>query len=185
MNSAVRDVKRYAAFAAFVATVFGANWALNRYGIIDIGFGQSAPAGVLFAGLAFTARDLLHEAGGRAWVLVAIVVGAGLSFGLEDAQRIALASGVAFGVSELADMAVFTPLRRTNWLLAVGASNVVGFTLDSILFLWLAFGSLAFIEGQLLGKFYMTAAAIAVLWLWRHRDLLERQGERLPPLGPR
>jgi hypothetical protein len=31
--------------AAFVATIIGANWALNRYGIVPIGFGLYAPAG--------------------------------------------------------------------------------------------------------------------------------------------
>ena len=36
---------------AYIATIFGANWALEHYGIVGIGFGLSAPAGVLFADL--------------------------------------------------------------------------------------------------------------------------------------
>jgi uncharacterized PurR-regulated membrane protein YhhQ (DUF165 family) len=154
-------------FIAFVATVVCANWALRTYGFVPVGFGLMAPAGVYFAGLAFTLRDLLHEAGGRRWVIAAIVVGAMLSFGIEDAQRIAIPSGIAFGLSELADLLVYSPLRQRNWLGAVLASNTVGLFIDSALFLWIAFGSLAFIEGQLLGKAYMTLLAIAVLWMGR------------------
>ncbi len=151
----------------FIGTVFGANWALKTYGFVPVGFGLSAPAGVYFAGLAFTLRDLLHEAAGRRAVMLAIVVGALLSAGIEDGQQIALASGVAFLLSETADLMVYTPLRERHWITAVLASNTVGLVIDSALFLWIAFGSLDFIEGQLLGKAYMTVLAIAVLWMGR------------------
>ena len=163
----VKALGRVALFLAFVGTVWGANWALTTYGIVNIGFGLEAPAGVFFAGLAFSFRDLLHESSGRVWVLVAVVAGAALSALLEDTQRIAMASGTAFLVSEMADFAVYTPLRERGWLKAVAASNVVGFTADSLLFLWLAFGSLSFIEGQLVGKGYMTALAVVAMWTWR------------------
>ena len=156
-------------FIAFVATVWGANWSLAEYGIVSIGFGLTAPAGVFFAGIAFTLRDTLHELGNKWWVVGAILLGAGLSFLLEDAQKFAMASGIAFMVSEMADLAVYTPLRKRGWLKAVAASNVVGFTVDSMLFLYLAFGSLAFLEGQLVGKGYMTVGAIALLWMIRRR----------------
>lgn len=162
-------MKVFSLFMAFVATVWGANWTLAQWGIVNIGFGMTAPAGVFFAGLAFTLRDLLHRLGNKRWVIGAILLGAGLSFLLEDAQQFAIASGVAFLVSEFADLLVYTPLRKRGWLTAVGASNVVGFTVDSVLFLWLAFGSLAYLEGQLVGKGYMTIGAIALLWLIRHR----------------
>ena len=55
---------KYILTAAFAGTVIGANWALAEFGIINIGFGLAAPAGVLFAGLAFGLRDALHETGG-------------------------------------------------------------------------------------------------------------------------
>lgn len=164
-----------ALFAAFVATVFGANWALDTYGIIDIGFGLTAPAGVLFAGLAFGLRDALHERGGRVLVLAAIVVGAALSLLIEDAVTIpgghvaiAVASGAAFLLSELADLAVYEPLRNRQWVAAVAASNVVGAVVDSALFLWLAFGSLNHMTGQVVGKSYMIALALPIVW-WSRR----------------
>ena len=154
--------------AGFIATVAGANWALATFGIVPIGFGLSAPSGVYFAGLAFTLRDLLHERGGRFWVLSAIILGAALSTLLEDAQRFALASGTAFFLSELADWIIYTPLRRKRWILAIIGSNIVGLIIDSVLFLWLAFGSLEFIEGQIAGKTYMTIGAVVIIWITRY-----------------
>jgi uncharacterized PurR-regulated membrane protein YhhQ (DUF165 family) len=173
------------AFAGFVGTVYAANWALGRYGIVPIGFGLMAPAGVYFAGLAFGLRDTLHELGGRLWVLAAIAVGAILSLVIEDAVRIpggylpiALASGIAFAVSELADLAVYEPLRRRQWTAAVVASNVVGAVVDSLLFLVLAFGSTAHMLGQVVGKSYMIAVAIPLVW-WARRQVTRRRRLRV------
>jgi uncharacterized PurR-regulated membrane protein YhhQ (DUF165 family) len=75
-----------------------------------------------------------------------------------------IASGVAFLTSELADFAVYTPLRERHWLGAVTLSNTVGLTIDSALFLFLAFGSLDFLAGQIVGKAWMTALAVLLLW---------------------
>jgi uncharacterized PurR-regulated membrane protein YhhQ (DUF165 family) len=83
--------------------------------------------------------------------------------------KFALASGIAFLISELLDFAVYTPLRRRNWIGAVVASNVVGLVADSILFLLLAFGSLQYLPGQIVGKAWMTVLAAGVLWLLRRR----------------
>lgn len=149
----------------YVATIVGANWAISTFGLVPVGFGLMAPAGVYFAGLAFTLRDLTQDALGRRWTIGAIVVGAGLSAFVSP--QFALASGAAFLLSETADMLVYSPLRRRHWLRAVALSNVAGFVIDSVLFLWLAFGSVAFLPGQLVGKATMTALAVACLWVWR------------------
>lgn len=169
-------VIRRALFAAFVATVIGANWALNRYGIVPVGFGLSAPAGVYFAGLAFGLRDALHERAGRWWVLHAIATGAAVSYLIEDGATIpgghvaiAVASAVAFGLSELADLAVYEPLRSRSWPAAVVASNVVGAVVDSALFLWLAFGSLDHLTGQVWGKTLMVLPALVAVGALRQR----------------
>lgn len=154
-------------FVAFISTVFLANWAIETFGFVSVGFGLTAPAGVYFAGLAFTLRDVTHDTLGRGWVLVAILVGALLS-SLVSTQ-FALASGAAFLLSELFDFAIYAPLRDRHWIGAVVASNIVGFVADSVLFLWLAFGSLQFLQGQIVGKAWMTLLAIPVLLLWRHR----------------
>ncbi len=149
----------------YILTIFAANLAITALGIVPVGFGLMAPAGVYFAGLAFSLRDALQETLGRRWVIAAILIGALVSAGLS--AQLALASGLAFLVSELADFIVYTPLRQRNWLGAVTASNIVGAIVDSALFLWLAFGSLEFLAGQIVGKLWMTALAVGLILAWR------------------
>ena len=159
-----------ARFIAFVATVWGANAAVVWWGVVPVGFGWSAPAGVWLAGLAFTARDALQEGRqGPAWVGAGILLGAGLSGWLSG--PLAVASGVAFGLSEALDWAVYTPLRTRGRPVALAASNLVGSAVDSAVFLWLAFGSLAWWPGQMLGKMQATAA---VLFIWACWDRWRR-----------
>jgi hypothetical protein len=61
-------------------------------------------------------------------------------------------------------------MRRDKFVLAVFLSGTVGITVDSIVFLGLAFGSLEFLAGQILGKFWATLAGAAVIWLIRRRE---------------
>jgi uncharacterized PurR-regulated membrane protein YhhQ (DUF165 family) len=157
------------AAAAYIGTIFAANWAINRYGPVSVGFGLMAPAGVYFAGLAFSLRDVTQNTLGRGAVVVAILLGAIASAFVNT--HFAFASATAFLVSEVADFAVYTPLQDRGWLKAVVASNVVGFFFDSVLFLWLAFHSFAFLRGQLVGKAWMTAAFVLVLLPFRRSVL--------------
>ena len=151
--------------AGYIGAIFAANAAIDAWGIVPVGFGLSAPAGVYFAGLAFTFRDLIHRYGNRELALIAIVIGAGLSALVSP--ELALASGLAFFVSELFDLVVYERLRRRGWTLAVVVSNAVGLVVDSALFLWLAFGSLEFLTGQIVGKAWMTVLAVLVIALVR------------------
>lgn len=160
--------------AAFVATVWLANWLLARYGIVSIGLGLYAPAGVFAVGIALTLRDIVHRTLGRVAVFVCIGVGCLFAYLIEAGGTIpggmvpiAVASAAAFLFSETADLAVYTPLENRSFLGAVAASNVVGAIVDSALFLWLAFGSLEFMQGQVVGKLYMTALAIPLLFASR------------------
>jgi uncharacterized PurR-regulated membrane protein YhhQ (DUF165 family) len=150
------------ALAGFIGTILLANWLVTHVGLIDIGFGLVAPAGVLVVGVAFTLRDIVHRAFGPVAVIVAIVVGAVLSVVISPA--FALASGAAFLFSELADLSVYTPLMRRSWLGAVALSNTVGLVVDSVLFLWLSPLPVAgLLAGQVVGKAYMTIAAVALI----------------------
>ncbi|MBU4213584.1 MAG: VUT family protein [Actinobacteria bacterium] len=98
----------------------------------------------------------------------------------------AVASATAFLFSEFADIAVYTPLRRRRWLTAVVASNTVGLVVDSLLFLWLAFGSLTYLSGQVVGKAWMTALAVALMavarriWKPSEQRLRSQQQECAP-----
>lgn len=151
----------YVSFLGYISTIFLANWAIARFGFVSVGFGLLAPAGVYFVGLAFTLRDTTQRFLGNKMAIIAIVIGAGLSYFVSP--DFALASGVAFLVSEFADYAIYTPLSKKNWLASVALSNTVGTIVDSALFLYLAFGSLDFITGQIVGKLWMTVLAIIVL----------------------
>jgi hypothetical protein len=53
---------------------------------------------------------------------------------------------------------------------AVISSSVVGLVVDSIVFLWLAFGSLEFLIGQIIGKLWMVLLAIPFVMYMRRRD---------------
>ena len=103
---------------------------------------------------------------GRLSALAAMFLGAALSYIV--APNLAFASGAAFLLSETADFAVYTPIIRRGYMsLAILASGTVGVVVDTVLFLFLAFGSLAFWEGQVIGKMEITVAAAALVWLFR------------------
>lgn len=165
----------WVAAALFVGTVWAANYAVTHWSFTSVGFGLTAPAGVWFAGLAFTLRDVVHRTLGRFVVIGAILLGAGLSLLIEaDASipgghvSIAVGSAIAFLISEMADLSVYEPLRERGWLPAIVASNVVGFVLDSIIFVTLVFAwNSELIKGQIVGKAWMTLAALPVIYLLR------------------
>lgn len=162
-------------FLAFIATIPAANWLIGNVGtecipngpcLIPVGFGLHAPSGVLMIGAALVLRDAVQEAGGTKAALLAIAAGSALAW-LVAPPAIVLASVAAFMLAEIADMAVYTPLRKRRLGLAILASGIAGSFIDSAVFLWLAFGSLDFIAGQVLGKLWMTIAAASVILVMR------------------
>ena len=142
-----------AALAGYVAAIVLANWLTSRFGLVPVLPGLLVTAGTYAAGAAFGLRDLVQQAGGRRLVLAAIAVGAALSWVLST-PALAVASAAAFSAAEVADMAVYTPLRERGWRRAVLASNTVGAVVDTFLFLSLAGFPLtvASVGGQLVGK---------------------------------
>lgn len=121
--------------SVFVGVILAANALTATHGVVTIA-GLTATAGTWIAGLGFVFRDWLQEVGGRRWVASAILVGAVVSATISPA--IAFASGAAFLVSELADWAVYSPLRERRPLAAALVSNTVGAALDTVVFLALA-----------------------------------------------
>lgn len=134
---------------------------------VNVGFGLWGPVPAVFAlvGLAMVARDFVNESWGRPVVAALIVVGAGIS-ALLAAPAIALASVVAFVVAESLDFGVFVAVRdRLGLVYGVAISGVVGSIADSLIFLTIAFGSLAFFTQQVTGKLIATFAAVTVIAL--------------------
>jgi hypothetical protein len=182
---AQRRIEGFALLAAFALTVPLANWMIGNVGtlcppdspcLIPVAPGLLAPSGVIVAGLAFVLRDLVQRRLGLVWTIAAIACGAMLSM-LVAPPALVFASVVAFLVSELADLGVYTPLQRRGLVLAVVASSMVGLVVDTLIFLQLAFGSTELMWGQIVGKGWMVLAAIPFIYWLRSRD--ERQERQL------
>jgi uncharacterized PurR-regulated membrane protein YhhQ (DUF165 family) len=154
------SAKALAAGAAFIGCILAANYVTTEYGMVPVGFGLIATAGTYFAGATFVLRDAVQDTAGRRWVVALILAGAALSF-LISAPFIALASAVAFLLSESVDFAIYQPLRRRGYVRAALASNVVGSLVDTVAFLAIAgFPIWQALPGQMVGKFAMTALVV-------------------------
>lgn len=187
-------IEGVAFLAAYICCIPAANWMIQHLGtvcppggpcLIPVApGGLMAPSGVLMAGLALVLRDLVQRRLGVAPALAAIAAGAAVSAALAPPSLVA-ASTVAFLLSELADFAVYTPLQRRGLVRAVLVSSMVGLVADSLLFLWLAFGSLDFLAGQIVGKALMVLLTLpAIRWL-RDRDRrLESKSDRRERSSP-
>ncbi|MGW4127993.1 VUT family protein [Amycolatopsis japonica] len=148
---------------AFIGSIFLANYLTDNYGLVAAGFGLAVPAGTYAAGLALGLRDALQDLVGAWWVVGLVVAGAAATWAVSPV--LAVASATAFLVSELVDLAVYTPLRkRGQGLAAIGLSNTVGAAVDTLIFLSLAGIPLTAenIGGQLLVKaVFVTAPFLA------------------------
>jgi len=162
-------------FIAFLACVPLANWMIHNIGtvcvpngpcLLPVAPGLMAPSGVLTIGVALVLRDVVQRCLGKQWSLVAIVIGTALS-ALIAPPALVLASAAAFLLSELADFAVYTPLQQRRLVLAVVASSLVGLVVDSVVFLHLAFGSLDYLAGQVVGKAWAVLVSIPFIRLLR------------------
>jgi|SRR5947209_1497166 len=159
--------KRLALLAlGYVGLAVLANWLASRY-TWSVGFGYVAPGGVYAIGAILVLRDWINQLAPRL-SLGLIPVASAASYligevaGWSSLQKIALASVAAFAVSEIVEWAVFTPVRKKSLTLGVALSGSVGIALDSYVFLTLAFGSLAFFNGQMIGKAEALALGVAM-----------------------
>lgn len=166
----------------YVVVLAGANLLTSTLGVVPAGFGLTVTAGTYTAGLALAVRDTLHDLAGTRIVLLALAVAATVSVITAD-PRIVVASTLAAIVSELADLAVYTPLRHRHLPLAIAASGLVGALVDSVGFLALAGFPLTTqaIAGQLLVKVvWVTGAYLLVLEGVRRVVPRQRQQPRHP-----
>ncbi|HEX9072900.1 MAG TPA: VUT family protein [Pseudolabrys sp.] len=181
-NEKRKNVEGSIFLVLFCLTIPAANWMIGHVGtvcvpngpcLVPVAPGIMAPSGVLMVGAALVLRDLVQRRLGVEFGLGAIAAGAAISAGLAPPSLV-LASATAFFLSEFADFAVYTPLARRRLVVAVVASSIVGLIVDSIVFLWLAFGSLEFLLGQIVGKLWMVLLAVPFVAYLRRRD--ERLG---------
>ena len=132
--------------------------------LVQFLFGQWLTWGAFTYPLAFLVTDVMNRlygaAAARRVVLAGFVVGVicsliGTQIMLQGdgytypavTLRIALASGSAFLLAQLMDVAIFDRLRAGRWWRAPLASTLVGSSLDTAIFFTVAFsGALSFLE---------------------------------------
>ena len=123
--------------------------------------------GALTYPFAFLVTDLTNRALGpskaRIVVTVGFVAAVAMSLLLAD-SRIALASGTAFLLAQLLDVALFDKLRRGAWWKAPIISSVVASFVDTLIFFSLAFAGTGLPwETWALGDYGVKLAIVAVL----------------------
>lgn len=129
--------------AAYLASIVAVNLAFSYLPMIQLPFDQAIPIGTFLVGFIFVIRDYAHREIGSG-IYLAMLAGVVLSYVMAD-PFVAIASAVAFGLSELIDALVFTYTKkpmRDRVLLSSAASTPV----DSAVFLlmlgffnWLGF----------------------------------------------
>jgi uncharacterized PurR-regulated membrane protein YhhQ (DUF165 family) len=163
-----------AIFAAAMAGVVGlSNW------LVQYPINEWLTYGAFTFPIAFLVTDVCNRCFGaaraREVALVGFVVGLGLSFWLAP-WRIAVASGTAFLVAQLLDVAIFNRLRRASWWKAPFIGSVAASVIDTGIFFYLAFAGeelnwVALASGDLGVKVLM-----AVLLLAPYRALVRSLG---------
>lgn len=127
-------------------------------------------------GATLTTRDRLHDAWRGNWLaprMAVLFIAAGFASAWlnRGAARIAVASCVAFIVSETVDAVVYHLLHRTSWQRRVNGSNATAALVDSFIFPTIAFGGFlpAIVALQFLAK---TGGGALWGWILRPRPVL-------------
>lgn len=180
-NAQHADVRRmwsgWISLVLFVLLIPLSNWVIVNLGVVcpsgepclvPVLPGLWPPSTVLLAGFSLVLRDVVHHCLGWRWALSSIFFGAIISGFISDSALV-VASVSAFLFAELADFAVYAPMRKRYPATAVIVSGLVGSAVDSAIFLTLAFGSVEYLFGQVLGKFWINLLAGVAIAVWRRR----------------
>jgi uncharacterized integral membrane protein (TIGR00697 family) len=142
--------------------------------LVQFLFGQWLTWGAFTYPFAFLVTDVMNRVYGvqaaRRVVFAGFLVGVACSligtqimgeFGPLVTLRIAMGSGLAFLTAQLLDVAIFDRLRERNWWQAPVISSIVGSSVDTALFFFIAFsGALA---GMLPGDVAWANEALPIL----------------------
>lgn len=130
MNKAISFLTLY------VLSIVILNYGFAYVPMINVGFGLFSPMAIL-AGLVFVLRDFAQRESGH-WVLVAMAIGAVLSFLLAD-PYVAVASVAAFATSEIVDYGIYTTTKKP-FKDRVLMSSLISTPVDTAVFLLLISG---------------------------------------------
>lgn len=118
--------------------------------------------------IAFLVTDTTNRLYGpnaaRKVVLAGFITGVALSLAFAD-LRIAIASGIAFGLAQTLDVQIFNRLRESEWWRAPLISSVTGSVVDTVLFFSIAFAAtglpwMTWAMGDLIIKLVMVAVLL-------------------------
>ena len=112
--------------------------------LVQYPFGDLLTYGAFTYPVAFFVTDLMNRLHGPAAARKVAIAGFALAVLLSIVMatpRIAMASGTAFLVAQLLDIAIFDKLRDALWWRAPLLSSVIGGAIDTILFFSLAFAA--------------------------------------------
>lgn len=157
---------RFGYTGLYIALIVLVNWAFSVVPPLDLPGGVKWPPVALLVGFVFVVRDFSQREIGHK-VLLAMLVGVGLSYLMAD-PFVAVASAVAFLVSETVDWAVYTVTRRplSERILF---SSLLSAPVDSAVFLGLiGFFSPLGVAAMAISKL---VGAVIVWWMVRRREM--------------
>lgn len=166
----------------YVASVVLLNIGFSYVPMIPTAVGMLSPMAVVAGGV-FVVRDFAQRKAGH-YVLVAMLIATVLSFLLAN-PFVALASAIAFGVSEVADYLLYTFMRRP-FHQRILISSLVSTPIDTVVFL---FGINSFTIGTfvlMVGSKLVAAVAIWGGYKLRGRSslpVIDSNGEELKNPG--
>jgi uncharacterized PurR-regulated membrane protein YhhQ (DUF165 family) len=168
--------KKWGYAIGYMLSIIFANLCVAWFGLVTWFGWLTFPAGAIFIGLTFSMRDFVQREWGHrdVWyfmittTVITVVMGMLLSHLPIPLWKVALASGVAFIVSEAIDWLVYYFLKK-DIIWRIRVSNIFSTPIDSILFVGIAFGSFNFfappVWGQTLVK-YLSGLLVIPFLLW-------------------
>lgn len=157
-------MRRLGLSVAAMTLVVAASNVLVQHPFEIFGLGEKLTWGAFVYPLAFLVTDLTNRRFGPAAARRAVYVGFAIAVILSAAlasPRIALASGSAFLVGQLLDVAVFSRLRRAAWWRAPLFASLAGSLVDTALFFSLAFAG----DPAMSASVALPGGAQAPLWM--------------------
>jgi uncharacterized PurR-regulated membrane protein YhhQ (DUF165 family) len=142
----------------YILSIILGNILVAWFGLVHM-WGLTFPSGAIIIGLTFSLRDFVQrsEFGHKVWyfMLTATVITCLMSFVMADMPippwRVAMASSIAFMVSEFIDWLIYTVFKKDIvWRITI--SNLFSTPVDSILFVGIAFNSYRILSPPVYGQ---------------------------------
>ncbi len=176
-------MKEKLVIGAYLAAAVAANITVHYFGPAAMPF-----IAFFMIGLDLSSRDYLHEAWegkNLGWKMLALIgCGSVLTFIVNrDAERIAVASFLAFASAGASDAVIYGVLKGRARLLKVNGSNLVSAFVDSVVFPAAAFGifSIPVIVAQYAAKvgggFFWSMILERFMWGRKASGLVAKQDE--------